>query len=203
MQVFHDQNLVFLAVPKSGSTALETALRPLASIDVRGPPVDRHMTVRRFRRTWGPFLKRVWNAEPETLAVLREPRARLESWYRYRHARGNAKSTFSMSFEEFVLAVLSDAPPEPARIGSQHAFVSDRRGSVAVTHLFTLENLAPLSAFLESRFGRSVPLRRKNASPEIDVSLSPETDAFLRRQRDAEFALYEEVARAGHWRSDG
>lgn len=200
MQIFLDENLVFLAVPKAGSTAYETALRPRASIDVKGPPGDRHMTARRFRRTWAPFLKRVWNAAPETMAVLRHPRARLESWYRYRRQDARDKSTAAMSFDDFVRAVLSDAPPDAARIGSQAAFVSDRRGKVMVDHLFALEAPDPLAVFLEARFGSAFAVRRANVSPAADVSLSAETEALLARSRAAEFALYDRVRSAGHLR---
>ena len=198
MLIFLDRNLTFLAVPKAGSTAFETALRPHASIDVRSPPNNRHMTARRYRKAWGPFLKRVWNAEPETIAILREPRARLESWFRYRHSGTRAKSTAEMSFEDFVLASMSTAPPEPARIGMQDTFTCDEAGKILVDHLFTVENPAPLHAFLAERFGMPISIAQRNVSGEVDVSLSPGTEDAMRAARAGEYALYKKVAETGH-----
>ncbi len=198
MLIFLDRNLTFLAVPKAGSTAFETALRPFASIDVRSPPNHRHITARRYRKAWGPFLKRVWDAEPETMAILREPRERLESWYRYRHTGTRAKSTAEMSFEEFVRASLSDDPPEPARIGMQDTFTCDHDGRVLVDHLFAIEHPEPLHAFLAGRFDEPVHIPARNVSDQTDVTLSPETEGALIEARAREYALYETVAETGY-----
>ena len=198
MLIFLDQNLVFLAVPKAGSTAFEAALRPFASIEVRSPPNHRHMTARRYRKTWAPFLKRVWSAGPETIALLREPKARLESWYRYRHAQGRAKSTVEMSFEEFVRASLTDDPPEAAKIGGQDNFTMGEDGEILVDHLFAVERPESLHAFLAGRFGGSVEIAPRNVSGDVDVTLSQETEGALLEARAREYALYEKVAEAGH-----
>ncbi|MEM0949997.1 MAG: sulfotransferase family 2 domain-containing protein [Pseudomonadota bacterium] len=198
MQIFLGQNLTFLAVPKAGSTAFETAFRPYTSIDVRSPPNDRHITAKRYRRTWEPFLKRVWDAEPETMAILREPTARLESWYRYRHAGDRAKSTAEMSFEEFVRASLKDSPPEAARIGKQDTFTCDKGGQVLVDHLFAIENPDPLHDFLAERFDQQVQIGARNISDPVDVSLSQEVEGALIEARAGEYALYETVAETGY-----
>jgi hypothetical protein len=50
MLVFSKAKLVFLAVPKTGSTALEAAFLPWADASFLNPPRLKHMTVRRYRR---------------------------------------------------------------------------------------------------------------------------------------------------------
>jgi hypothetical protein len=50
MLVFWKARLVFLAVPKTGSTALEAAFLPWADASFLNPPRLKHMTVRRYRR---------------------------------------------------------------------------------------------------------------------------------------------------------
>ena len=201
MQVFLDQNLTFLAVPKAGSTAIEAALKPFASIEVKDPPQDRHMTARRYRKTWEPYLRESFAARPETFAVLRHPLSRLESWFRYRSHPQRAHSTAGMSFEEFMMAVLSEDPPEPARIGSQDVFVTDRAGTIIVDHLFTLEDQGPLLAFLGDRFGTSVALETRNRSDLRETELSARTEGLLYEVRAREFALYDRVVEAGHLKS--
>lgn len=200
MQIYLEQNLTFLAVPKAGSTSIEAALRPFATTDVRTPPADRHMTAMRYRRHWEGTFVELHGKKPEVFAVLRDPLERLESWYRYRSNPKRTKSTDGMSFEAFVNAVLSEDPPPAAKIGSQHSFVSDGKGRVIVDHLFALENPDSLTAFLDARFGKAIRIQPRNRSAEMDVTLSPETQGRLYDLRAEEFALYDEVLEAGHFR---
>ncbi|MEC8294742.1 MAG: gamma-glutamyl kinase, partial [Pseudomonadota bacterium] len=50
MLVFWKQNLVFLSVPKTGTTAYEKALAPLASMSVQDPPELKHAPLYRYNR---------------------------------------------------------------------------------------------------------------------------------------------------------
>ena len=199
MQIFLNQKLAFLAVPKAGSTSYEAAMRPHASIDVRSPPRARHITARRFDKRWRPFLKKSWGVEPETVAVLRDPLDRLKSWYKYRSSPERRNTVSGLSFDDFVRAIVSDDPPPAARIGAQDAFVSDANGEIAVTHLFALETPEPLDDFLSGILGRAIVPDRLNVSPAAEVDLSPETEALLQEKRAGEFALYRAVRDAGHY----
>ncbi len=173
-------------------------MRPLASIDVRSPPRARHITARRFDKRWRPFLKRSWDVEPETVAVLRDPLERLKSWYKYRNSPERRKSVAGLSFDEFIRAVVSDDPSDATRIGAQDAFVSDGDGGIGVTHLFALERPDPLDDFLSGVLGHAIVPDRLNVSAAADVDLSPETHALLQEKRAGEFALYHRVLEAGH-----
>ena len=158
------------------------------------------MTARRYQQTWAPFLKRVWKIRPQTMAILRHPRTRLESWYRYRLTAGGAQSTSGMSFDAFVREVLSDSPAEPARIGAQDQFACDPDGNVLIDHLFVLEQPGPLMAFLAERFGKEIEPETRNISPDADVNLTQDTEKLLNQRRASEFALYHRVAKTGHLR---
>jgi hypothetical protein len=82
--VFWEERLVFLSVPKTGSTAVEMALRPRAGIALTDPPVAKHTPYYRYRRLLRPYLDALGAPEFETVAVVREPVDWLGSWWRYR-----------------------------------------------------------------------------------------------------------------------
>ena len=101
MLVFFKENLVFLAVPKTGTTAYETALRGRADIIYRKRPSLKHTPARKFVRVIAPYLDSAHDLRPETMAVIREPVDQMRSWYRYRQKPaldGAPNSTKGMSF---------------------------------------------------------------------------------------------------------
>jgi hypothetical protein len=57
MLVFWKAKLVLLAVPKTGTTALEAAFGPWADGAFLNPPRLKHMTLRRYRRQMAPILE--------------------------------------------------------------------------------------------------------------------------------------------------
>lgn len=193
MLVFAKERLVFLAVPKTGTTAYEEALAPHASLVVRDPPELKHAPIWRYNRFFRPMLEK-FAGEMETLAVVREPESWLGSWYRYRRrpfTRGRPVSTEGLGFDDFVRGYLSDPQPAWARVGSQAAFLAPRPNGTAPDHLFRYEAPEALLDFLESRLGvRPAPARR-NVSPEAPMELAAETRAALRRACAADYALWE------------
>ena len=194
MLVFSDANLVFLAVPKTGTTAVEVALRDRA--DICFARHRKHMNTRRFRRKIAPFLKDSLGVDVETIAVMREPVEQIRSWYRYRTAKrltGKERSTEGYSFDEFVQALISDAPPEFARIGSQFTFLTDKNGRRAVDHLFAYDNQIEFRRFLENRLGQSVNFETRNVSPRTEAPLSRMVESELRTARANEFELFDQL----------
>ncbi len=118
---FHKERLVFLSVPKTGTTAYETALRDRADIVISDPPELKHAPVYRYNRFFRPMFDKVCHSEMETLAVVREPISWLGSWYRYRRRpfmRGKPNSTEDVSFDDFVTAYLK-GDSGFANVGSQ------------------------------------------------------------------------------------
>ncbi len=166
------------------------------------------MGARRYHREWAPFLREVHQFEGETMAVLREPLSWLQSWYRYRSRdaiKGTSRSTAGISFEQFIEAVLSDTPPDFAKVGEQDYFASLNSGEIGIDHLFCYEDFAKPVAFLSERLGHNIKLPERNVSPSASafLTLSAELMAELRRKRAREFALYARILEVGHLKARG
>ena len=193
MLIFSQANLVLFSVPKTGSTALEMALKPWA--DIAFYKHRKHTPVGKYRRKIMPFLQKAYGLEPETMAVMRDPLAQLRSWYRYRIAERDDMA--GVDFDAFVRAVISDQPPSFADVGSQYGFLGVGKESPGVTHLFAYEKQPLLREFLAEKMEGPVEIKVKNVSPEAPTPLSPETENLLRKSRAADFALHETVLNAG------
>ncbi len=198
MLVFWKERLVFLSVPKTGTTAYESALAPRAAIVVNDPPELKHAPVYRYNRFFRPMFEKACKTDNmETMAVMREPVSWLGSWYRYRRRpfmKGHPKGTHDVSFDAFVDAYCQGSPPPFANVGSQFKFLEPRPNGVKVDHLFHYENQPALLAFLQDRLGVTVETERENVSPQMELTLSPQMEAKLRRKRPEEFELYDSIA---------
>ncbi|SFM22615.1 sulfotransferase family 2 domain-containing protein [Shimia aestuarii] len=198
MLVFWNKKLVFLSVPKTGTTAIEAALAPFADIVVSNPPELKHAPLYRYNRFFRPMFERACNTtDLETMAVVREPISWLSSWYRYRQRdfmKGRPNSTHGISFDAFVQDYMRGDQPPHANVGRQSKFLEPRPNGLRVDHLFRYENQPRLLAFLEDRLGHPVQIERHNISPRADLDLSPETEARFRRKFQSEFELYESVS---------
>lgn len=198
MMVFPRQNLAFVATPKTGSTAVEMALRPKAEmIFAKG---RKHLPAQRYQARVRPFLEQTFDVSAQAFAVMRDPLEQIRSWYRYRHSGETdspAQSAHGMSFDRFVLGVISDAPPPPCQIGSQFSFLTNGKGALQIEHLFAYERQPVFRAFLEDRFGEAINLKPKNISPDVPAPLSAEVETQLRAARSQDFALYEQLRAAG------
>ncbi len=198
MLVFWEPRLVFLATPKAGSTALAAALESLAAVSIQRPPVLKHTTVHRYRRFVGPYLEAASKADWTVVALMREPRDWLGSWYRFRQREETEpkKSTRGITFDAFVRAWCQDPRPEFADVGSQERFLRPRQGQ-GVDRLFRYEEIDTFVHFLEERLGCEIILPRLNVSPPGLTDLSPETEALLHEVAAEDFALYESLAHPG------
>lgn len=198
MLVCSPQNLAFIAVPKTGSTAVEMALRPHA--DILFIKQRKHMTARRFHNKIAPFLLDTFDLRPDRIAVMREPEEQIRSWYRYRMREmraGDVKGTHGLSFDQFVRDVVHDDPPLHADIGSQWNMLTSGRGKLLLHHLFAYETQPLFQRFLDDRFAEPITIKQRNVSPKLDAPLEPSTRALLRTKRAQEFALYYTLMDAG------
>ncbi|WP_204114290.1 gamma-glutamyl kinase [Shimia biformata] len=197
MLVFWKEKLVILSVPKTGTTALQSALGAEADIVVRDPPELKHAPIYRYNRFFRPmFEKAAGESGMETLAVMREPISWLGSWYRYRQRPfldGKRTSTRDKSFDEFVEGYCKGDRPPFANVGSQAKFLEPRPNGTRVNHLFRYEDQDALFAFLEQRLNRRIETRAENVSPKMTLTLSPDVEAKLRRKCAEEFALYDSI----------
>ena len=195
MLVFWKARLVFLAVPKTGTSAYEAALGPAASMTVLDPPELKHAPIYRYNRFFRPMMEKMGAEHMDILAVVREPVSWLGSWYRYRQRgflEGKPTSTRGISFDEFVQAYTMVERPPFADVGSQEKFIEPRPNGVGVTHLYNYENQSGLLDFLEERLEVKIDLPRENVSPRRgDLTLSYETEARLRRKCAGDFEVWE------------
>jgi hypothetical protein len=200
MLVFAKQKLVFLSVPKTGTTAYARALGAQAAIVVNAPPELKHAPVFRYNRYFRRMVERFAGPDVDIVAVMREPLDWLASWYRYRsreELRGQPPSTLDMSFDTFVRAYCQSDVPEFARVGSQAKFLEPQRNGTRVTHLFRYEDQAGLRHFLESRLGHEVITEQVNRSSPRPVEIEPGTRDLLERAFAADFTLYSGIRDGG------
>ena len=203
MLVFSKAKLVLLCVPKTGTTAYQTALGPHAAMVVRDPPELKHAPVFRYNRFYRPALEKFIGAPLDVVAVMREPVDWLGSWYRYRRrpfTKGQRSSTHDVTFDEFIDAYTRGDKPPFANVGSQAKFLKPQKNGTAVTHLFRYEDQKGLRKFLQDRLAVTFETVQENASPDMPLDLSAETEAKLRRKCADEFALWDGIGENGSYR---
>ncbi|MEY4984419.1 MAG: hypothetical protein RIR62_2685 [Pseudomonadota bacterium] len=198
---------MFLSNPKTATQSLRAMLRPLSlRVAPFGEQHSKHMGIMPFEKNWRLKVEQHLKAPVETVAVVREPFARLESWFRYRKRNplGAENSTLGIGFEEFARLAISADPPVFAKVGDQGHFLGwDRaHGEAVVTHVFDYDRMDLLLDFLGQRLGMGFVLPRQNVSmtrDEVRVDpLSEATMAAYRRAMEAEFAVYEAVRARGY-----
>jgi len=187
MLVFPKQKLVFLAMPKTGTTALEAALAPKAGMVMRDPPILKHTPAYRYNRRLRPYLDSCGLDDLELICVVRHPIGWLGSWYRYRQRAdkdGMPNSTKGVSFDDFVNEYAKGSPAPYAHVGSPEKFIRRGSGEIIVDHLFQYEQFDKLIAFFEDRLGiDKLDLKQRNVSPDGDLTLSEKTEDKLMRKR--------------------
>jgi hypothetical protein len=198
MLVFWNEKLVFLAVPKTGTTAWQQALGPRASMAILDPPHLKHAPLYRYNRFVRPLLEDAGGRSMETLAVVREPLDWLGSWYRYRRRPfmdGQPNSTAGMSFDAFVQEYLRGKPAAFAQVGSQARFLAPLPNGLRVDHLFQYEQPDALAAFLTARLGPLPARERLNVSPDAPLEISDRTREKFHRKRPEEFDVWQAARR--------
>ncbi|MBZ8119483.1 gamma-glutamyl kinase [Roseovarius sp. LXJ103] len=202
MLVFSKHKLVFLSVPKTGTTAYQQALAPFASMIISDPPELKHAPVFRYNRFFRPALEKFIGEGLDVIAVMREPVDWLGSWYRYRKRPfmdGKPNSTAELSFDAFVEAYVTGKQPGFARVGSQSKFLEPQRNGTAATHVFRYEDPQALHGFLEERFGHAIATNKVNRSEPEPLDLRPQTLNVLRRKYAPDFELYESIEPNGKY----
>ncbi len=197
MLVFPHAKLVFLSMPKTGTTAYETALAPHAAIAVLDPPALKHASVFRYGRFMKPMMDKFVHPKLELMAVIREPVSWLHSWYRYRQRpflNGKPNSTAGISFDGFVQACMQPQRPAFADVGTQIGFLKPHPDGARVQHLFRYENQTAIIAFLENRLGTRLDLTRENVSPTKPLDMSDDVRAAYQRFAAEEFDVWAATA---------
>lgn len=196
MLIFWDQRLVFLATPKAGSTAVEIALEPLAAVSMARPAPLKHMSARDYVTHLAPYLRAASGGAFTTVALMRHPLDWLRSWYRFvlRDDLGSITETSGLSFEQFIEAYLSSAPPEFARIGKQSDYLTGPDGAPLIDRLFRYEDMDRFVNFLEDRLDCAITLPRVNVPPAVETLLRPETEQRLMSFLAEDYRLYQTIS---------
>jgi hypothetical protein len=198
MLILDAAQLVVLEMPKTATQALRRTLKPYVRElnDAR-----RHGGFGYFKRNYYPDLAKEWDGPVECCCVVREPLARTQSWYRYRQRENIAateNSTAGIGFDEFVEALLSEAPPPFAVIGRQAAFTRWNGTRAKVDHIFDYQTIDLLLSFLGARLGAQLRLPRRNESAgPMPEPLPPQLQARFADAYAEDYALYHAVQKAG------
>ncbi len=198
MLVFSKQLLVFLATPKTASTAIEQALGSLATISVSSPKPLKHTDATLFAQHFKPYLNLALGAEFSSAALIRQPRDWLGSWYRNRQRADEdpGTSTKDVSFEQFVRLACAPSPPDFARVGSQKQFLCPKP-ELRVDHIFRYDRLDLFVHFLEEKLNFEIVLPRLNVSPPRALTLSPEAEILIETVFAEDFDLYRSIESVG------
>lgn len=73
MIVFIKEKLVILSAPKTGTTSLQAALEPHASIMFRDPPGVKHINLLKYQRQIRKLLENLADGPFETFGIVRHP----------------------------------------------------------------------------------------------------------------------------------
>ncbi len=209
MQASIKHKFVFLCNPKCGSTAVEKAIRKYCEVRLNGHPSIKHIRAARFNRHIRPVLEK---ADPknqiETFCIMREPLERLKSWYTYRSRpqiedpkhRSHKHYTGNLSYAEFIEGYMAGNRPEAGGIGSQASFVTLTDGSIAVDHIFRLDQMDRVADFLSRKIGQTIRIPVANKSPEgtsgsksRNLDLPAELMDRLMTFLEPEYAIYKDL----------
>ena len=202
--------LAILSQPKTGTTALEAALAPKASIAVNDPPGLKHIGYNGFMRTFAPLIQRrtgTKRSEYDVVSIMREPIDWLGSWYRYRAREllGSSDNqrryyTGDVTFDEFVVEVCKDEGERAAfaKVGKPHSVSQSKDDGIAVDRLFPYSDLSRLYSLIEEKTGEPLRIGRHNVSPSLPLELSGKTRALIEQKFAFAFDLYSSLTPDGN-----
>ncbi len=183
----------FLAMTKTGSTAVERTFQRHAEIVVRRPPRMKHATARTFDKVFVPVLEHYGHPREsyELVCVVREPVDWAHSWWRYRsrpETVGTPQHTGGLTFDEFAERIAAGE----VDLGTASNFVRTRAGRPPVDRVYRYEHLDDAIAWMAGRLGVDVPpVGRVNTSPRVDVPIAASTRRLLEEHYAQDVVLHE------------
>ena len=183
----------FLAMTKTGSTAVERSFQRHAELVVRRPPRMKHATARTFDRVFVPVLEHYGHPREsyELVCVVREPVDWAHSWWRYRARPGSERSaqhTGDVSFDEFAERIVAGV----VDLGTATNFVRTRPGRPPVDRVYRYEHLDQAIGWMAGRLRVDVPpVGRVNTSPRAATPVADSTRRMLEEHYARDVALHE------------
>lgn len=163
MLIFDDVKLIYLANPKTGTTAFELAFRRHANEDLSNA-LPKHVSYGRVRRKFPELAE-----THEAITCVRDPLETLYSWYRYRQRAtmlNFERSTANVSFTEFIEEWCKDEPQEFAQVNAGSTFVMNKKGKVPrKLRLFRYDASPSIIDYVSAKRGEKIAVKKKNVSP--------------------------------------
>ncbi len=194
-------NFIYFANPKTGTTAIENALLPHATIFIGDDPVLKHLGVNQYKKLIEPFLENLGiSTNLDRIGVIRHPIEWMISWYKYRKRGadiGTSVSTQNVSFDEFARSFLDkENRPDYARIGSPSGILNEKGAKFGVNYLYAYEALERMAADLSNRLDTKIRFEKRiNVSDDYEIDLEPQTEALLIDHFKKDFKRYEAALR--------
>lgn len=197
-------HLVLLRMPKTATHAWRDGLRDEITFIIDDPPQEKHMGLDLYLVHFHKALTQERGTPPEVVICFRHPRAWVNSWYRYRYLPLNSpwadhrpltRSSFGLSFEEFVSHFVASSGHPAVDIGTQSAILQTKHGRPQL-HLFQFEQLDKMQAFFEERLERRLNLPRINAAQDGDGALSGCMEERLKAHLATDYSTWAEAFRA-------
>jgi hypothetical protein len=218
MRVLFSKGIAAISKPRCGSTSIRGMLDPFLdreagdiAVNMAGqrPPFHPHMTA--------PYLRQVLEAQGhdahalEYFVTIRHPVRMLQSYYRFFKPDAQGRYNFApnwdgsigMGFEQWVLtgrlgmsADWQGLAPEWVTTKdlsplSLEACAMRRDGSMAVDHVFRIEDPDRICAWLSQKLGQRIEVRHVNRSEQIETApLGYEALEKVRQMMPMESGLY-------------
>jgi hypothetical protein len=188
------RRFVFVANLKTGSSAIEQALRGEADIAVTETRLGKHLPLTQIEKRFAWLFRHYPLDEMFVFGVMREPVDFLLSLYNS-HTKAPAgdpmPSTRGQPFDAFVRDWSANSwQARPQRL------MFERDGAIAVDALIDFRRLEPQFAAVCRRFDAKPALRTSNVSPRVMTreAIPPETLAEIREIYAEDYAFYERHA---------
>jgi|GEM_PF-803163 len=196
------RGFLFISNTKVASSTLHHLLYPVADAVFYRPEVGKHFSYAqardRLHRWGGPDAASLFR-----FGVVREPVDWVRSWYKFRsradmRAHGGRAMPEGTRFTAFVDAVLADDPPGYARIREQVFVFRDRKKTLSMDFLATLDGIredgARLARYPALKALDALRDYRVNTSETAeDLALPARTRARLEAFLAADCELYQAV----------
>ena len=211
MLIFANQGLIVFALPKTGTTSIDTAIGNKATIRLKGTKGMglKHINAKRFNK-WNKALKQEFpNQKFVSCCVMREPIDWISSWFRYRSReslKNSSRYTGNLTFEEYLCNLCDRYEKKSSKslkLMGQSKFII-RKNTIGIDRIFPYEKIDNFTQFISKKLDIKIELPKRNISPELSKSkmeISKETLEKLKPFISLDVNIYNEIVKMGSYDS--
>jgi len=196
MHASRPRRFVFIANPKTGTSAFAKALNPYCNV--------KSASIKGMGDHWPASMVKTWFQEERgwdwadfySFMAIRDPWRRAVSTYLY--GRRREQSIWhkpAMAAETLLDFLQSDIVTAPQRVRTLDYMARDEDGAMLIDHIFRIEDVEDEAPRLSERIGAPLALERVNVTPSYEYrEFFCEAAVELVRERyrsDIEFGGYE------------